>query len=333
MDRSGSRANKIYSCFGKPGYSIFENNPEFVLEIRHTPHLDSKNPGSYGFIMNPQASNLYEFADFRKFLEDYQVKRQAVDKSFTRSRFCAELGLPNTRSYFNDILSGRKPLTRNYVERFVRATRMDEEEGQYFRVLVDFNQCVYDKERELLFEQLVALNRTPKKFVDTAQYEFYKRWYHTAVFSLLDIHDFKGNHAELAKRVYPPITPGQAQESVSLLKKLGLIGKTPQGAWKATDKTLDAGRYVRDELIKQYQLQCLELAKKILLLENEPKGARNFSTVTLSISGDAYRLIEKKLQKFKAEVRAIAHREDVPADRVYQLNIQYFPQSAGEKAA
>jgi uncharacterized protein (TIGR02147 family) len=283
--------------------------------------------------MNPQASNLFEFADFRRFLEDYQAKRQAVDKSFTRSRFCAELGLPNTRSYFNDIVNGRKPLTKNYVERFVRATRMDEEETQYFRVLVDFNQCEYDKERELLFEQLVVLNRTPKKFVDPAQYEFYRRWYHTAVFSVLEVHAFRGNHADLAKRVYPPITPGQAQESIALLKKLGLIQRNAQGVWKATDKTLDTGRYVRDELIKQYQLQCLELAKKILLLEHEAKGARNFSTVTLSISGEASRLIEKKLQKFKAEVRAIAHREDVPADRVYQLNIQYFPQSAGEQAA
>jgi hypothetical protein len=45
------------------------------------------------------------------------------------------------------------------------------------------------------------------------------------------------------------------------------------------------------------------------------------------VSKEGCALIEKKLQKFKAEARSIAHREAAPADRVYQLNIQYFPQA------
>lgn len=280
--------------------------------------------------MNPSVSNLFEFADFRKFLGDYQEKRQARDKTFTRSQFCKDLGLPNTRSYFNDIVSGGKVLSKTYVERFIQVLRMDEDEGQYFRILVDFNQSIHDKERELLFDQLISLNRTPKKFVDPGEYEFYKHWYHTVIFALLDVHPFSDDYPGLAKRVYPSISPGQAQASIALLEKLGLIRKNDKGYWKATAKTLDAGRYVKSEIIKQYQLQCLELAKKNLLLDQ--KGGKNFSTVTLSISKNACALIEKKLQKFKSEVRAIAHKETDPADRIYQLNIQYFPQSNLEMA-
>jgi uncharacterized protein (TIGR02147 family) len=280
--------------------------------------------------VNPQLSNIFEFADFRKFLEDYQQKRKGQDKSFTRSKFCKELGLPNTRSYFHDIISGSKILSKTYVERFIQALRMDEDEGQYFRILVDFNQSTYDKERELLFDQLISLNRTPKKFVDPKEYEFYRHWYHTAIFSLMEVCDFDSDYSELAKWVYPPITQNQAKTSIVLLEKLGLIRKNSQGYWKATAKTLDSGRYVKNELIKQYQLQCLELAKKNLLIDQ--KGVRNFSTVTLSISQSACLLIEKKLQKFKSEVRAIAHKETDPADRIYQLNIQYFPQSNLGKA-
>jgi uncharacterized protein (TIGR02147 family) len=280
--------------------------------------------------MNPQPVNLFEYADFRKFLDEYQLKRQETEPLYTRARVCQDLGLPNTRSYFNDIVKGTKPLTRTYVDRFVQAFRMDHEEELYFRTLVDFNQSMNDKDRELLFDKLVALNRTPKKFVNADQYEYYKRWYHSAVFSVLDIFDFAGDFQDLAKRLYPPITPAQARESVGLLHKLGLIKKSPAGVWKATDKTLDTGKYIKSELIKQYQLQCMDLAKRTMLMAPEATGAQNFSTVTLSISKDAFRLIEQKLQKFKAEVRAIAHRETIPADRVYQLNIQYFPQSNPE---
>ena len=279
--------------------------------------------------MNPVISNLFEFADFRKFLEDYQEKRQLREKAFTRSQFCKDLGLPNTRSYFNDIVRGGKVLSKTYVNRFIQVLRMDEEEGQYFRILVDFNQSSHDKEREILFDQLISLNRTPKKFIGPKEYEFYKRWYHTVVFALMEVHDFKDDFTGLSKKVYPHITPNQAKASIALLEKLGLIRKNEKGLWKATAKTLDTGPYVKDEMIKQYQLQCLELAKKSMLLSE--KRSRNFSTVTLSISKNACALIEKKLQKFKSEVRAIAHKETDPADRIYQLSIQYFPQSDPEE--
>jgi hypothetical protein len=33
------------------------------------------------------------------------------------------------------------------------------------------------------------------------------------------------------------------------------------------------------------------------------------------------------LQKFKAEVRSIAHKDEHPPDRVYQLGIMLFPNS------
>jgi uncharacterized protein (TIGR02147 family) len=281
--------------------------------------------------MSSLPNPVFEYVDFRKFLEDYQARRQAADKRFTRSRFCRELGLPNTRSYFNDIVKGTRPLTKSAVERFVQTLELDEDSARYFRVLVDFNQSEDPGEREMLFDQLVSLNRTPKRFVQPEEYEFYRHWHHTTVFSLLDVLDFREDYAALAKRVLPPISAAQARASVALLKKLELIRRDESGAWKPVAKTLDAGSYVQNALVQQYQMQCLELAKRAMLLDSP--HARNFSTVTLSVSAQGLAQIEKKLQKFKAEARAIAHREPDPADRVIQLNIQMFPQSVPEERA
>jgi uncharacterized protein (TIGR02147 family) len=281
--------------------------------------------------MTSPVSPVFEFVDFRKFLEDYQAKRQAMDKRFTRSRFCKELGLPNTRSYFNDIVKGTRTLSKSAVERFVQTLGLDEEAARYFRVLVDFNQSEDPGEREMLFDQLVSLNRTPKRFVRPEEYEFYRHWHHTTVFSLLDVIDFREDYAGLAKRVLPPISAAQARASIALLKKLKLIRRDERGTWKPVAKTLDAGSYVQNELVLQYQMQCLELAKRALLLD--VPQARNFSTVTFSVSAQGLAQIEKKLQKFKSEARAIAHREAEPADRVVQLNIQMFPQSVPEENA
>jgi uncharacterized protein (TIGR02147 family) len=280
--------------------------------------------------MAPQITSVFDFADFRKFLDDYQTRRQAQDKSFTRSKFCRDLGLPNTRSFFNDIVKGTRSLSKTYIERFVMALNMNDNEAQYFRVLVDFNQSSIPRERELLFDQLVSLNSTPARLVTPDEYEFYRHWHHTTIFSLLDILDFTDDYMALAKRIFPAITAAEAKESIALLRKLGLIHKTADGFWKPTTKTLDTGSYVKGELVRQYQLQCLDLSKRAMLLEH--RAPRNFSTVTLSVSKAGCELIEKKLQKFKSEARSIAHREAAPADRVYQLNIQFFPQSLPETA-
>jgi uncharacterized protein (TIGR02147 family) len=281
--------------------------------------------------MAPQITSIFDFADFRKFLDDYQKRRQAQDRSFTRSKFCRELGLPNTRSFFNDIVKGTRTLSKTYIERFIVALNMNENEAQYFRVLVDFNQSSIPRERESLFDQLVSLNSTPSRLVTADEYEFYRHWHHTTIFSLLDILDFTDDFSGLAKRIFPAISAAEARESIALLKKLGLIHQTADGFWKPTAKTLDTGAYVKSELVQQYQLQCLELSKRAMLLDH--RAPRNFSTVTLSVSQAGCALIEKKLQKFKSEVRSIAHREAAPADRVYQLNVQYFPQSLPERAS
>jgi uncharacterized protein (TIGR02147 family) len=235
--------------------------------------------------------------------------------------------VPNTRSYFNDILRGYRPLSKTYVERFVEVMALDEGERLYFLTLVEFGQCTDEKERELLFDQLIALNRTPSRFVEPDKYAFYKKWYHNAVYFLLQTFAFRGDLEDLARRASPPITARQAQSSIELLEKLDMIQRNERGAWTVTDRTIDAGPYVREELVRRYQLQSLDLARDAMLNQPMRRGTHNFSTITLSVSGKAARLIEKKLQKFKAEARAIAHKDELPADRVYQLNLQYFPHS------
>jgi uncharacterized protein (TIGR02147 family) len=268
--------------------------------------------------------NLFEYADYRQFLADYQTKRLETDITFTKSEVCRRLGLPNTRSFFQDVLT-RRDLSKTNVERFIAVLDFDEEEGQYFRVLVQFNQSVLEKDREILFDQLISLNRTPQKFVDPSAYAYYSKWYHSVVYAVLDVENFDGNYTRLAKIIFPPLTAGEAKKSIGLLKKLSLIEKNSNGFWKPTAHSLSVGSYVKSELVKQYQLQCLDIAKKAVLGKGElPK---NISTMTFSINEEMYRKIEKKLQKFKSEVRSMVHKDCVPSDRVYSLNIQCLPQS------
>jgi uncharacterized protein (TIGR02147 family) len=268
--------------------------------------------------------SVFEYSDFRKYLADYQTMRVRSDRTFTRSQICKLLGLPNTRSFFNDVVKGRE-LTEAFIERFVRVLMLSPEEAQYFRVLVRFNQARSSDDRELLFDQLISLNRAPHRVLDSRLYRYFREWRHAVIRAMLDTVEFRGDYRALGRMLDPPVSAQQARESVGLLIALGLAAKDEEGRVRPTDRIVTTGPYLKDELLLQYQMQCIGLGRSHLL--GKRGRARNCYTNTISISGEGYRRIERRLQRFKSDVRSIIHKDDALADRVYQLNVHLFPVS------
>ncbi len=114
--------------------------------------------------MKPNIPSIYEYNDFRKFIADFQKAKYEQDHSYTKSYMTQLIGLPNSRSYMSDILNG-KHVTNTFIDRFVNIFAFNHDEANFFRVLVKFNQAENPSERELCFEQLIALNQTPKKYL------------------------------------------------------------------------------------------------------------------------------------------------------------------------
>jgi uncharacterized protein (TIGR02147 family) len=267
---------------------------------------------------------IYEYNNFRTYLSDYQSARNAIDPAFTKSSVSRVLGLPNTRSFFFDVVKGKK-ISSAFIDRFIKVLELSKDEAQFFRVLVMFNQAESPEERELYFDQLISLNKTPKRVIGKDVYSFYKNWYYSVIRAMLDIYDFKDNYHDLAKKVFPEISVKQAKEAITLLQKLNLIAKNEDGFFKPTDKSIVTPDYVKDELVKQYQLSCLEMAKQSLI-KSGPLP-QTIATNIISVSEEAYKRIEKKIEKFRSEIRSLVHKDDKPATRVYQMDIVLFPNS------
>jgi uncharacterized protein (TIGR02147 family) len=272
--------------------------------------------------MKETLPNIFSYNDFRAYISDYQKIRKKNDPSFTNSNICKSLGIPNTRSYLCNVINGRK-VSLTFVERFIKVFELNKDEAKFFRVIVNFNQADNSEEKELFFEQLIALNRTPKTIIDEDTYNFFSNWRHSVVRAVLDVLDIKDDYKSLAAVVIPPISPKEACESIKLLQKLKLISRDKNGFWKPSDKSITTNEYVEDEMIRQYQTQCLELAKTALLKKH--KLPQNITTNTISISFDGYKRIQKKLEKFMAEIRSLVHKDTLQSDCVYQMNIQLFP--------
>jgi uncharacterized protein (TIGR02147 family) len=276
--------------------------------------------------------NIFDYNDFRIYLKDYYAYRHALDKKFSKAIICKQLGLPNSRSYFQDVLNG-KFVSNLKVPLLIKLLKLTKEEALYFKVLVNFNQAVDDPdERDLFFEKLISLNRTPKSQISSDVYSYYREWYHSVVRAVLNIYDFSkdGNHSILARQVFPSITEKKAKTSVQLLLDLGLIHEDSSGFLKPTDKVITTGAFAQDELIKQYQLKALEIAKEAIL--KNKKQPQRVITKMISISEEGLKRIEKHIEKFNAEITSIVHKDEMKADRVYQLDIIFYPHSKEVKS-
>ncbi len=267
---------------------------------------------------------IYEYNNFRSYLSDYQIAREEYDPGFSKSAISRKLGLPNTRSFFFDVVKGKR-ISSAFIERFIRVLELAKDEAQFFRVLVMFNQAESAEERELYFDQLISLNKTPKRVIGKNIYSFYKNWYNSIIRAVLDSYDFKDNYSDLAQKVFPAISVKQAKEAILLLEKLKLIAKNQNGFYKPTEQSIATPNYVKDELIKQYQISCFEMAKQSIVKSNSMP--QSISTNIISVSDSAFKRIEKKIEKFRSEIRSLVHKDDKPADRVYQLDIALFPNS------
>lgn len=265
---------------------------------------------------------IFAYNDFRKYCSDYQKARQEMEPEFTKSEFSRRMQLPNTRSYFIDVMKGKK-VTPAFMDRFAVAMELDSNETQYFRMLVKFNQAEKADERDLYFDQLIALNRTPIRLLDKKMFIYYKNVHNSVIRALLNIIDFKDEYQFLARKVVPAISTAQARESIKLMLDLELIAPDDNGYLKPTQNTIAAPDNIKDEFIRQYQLSCLDNVRNVVLTPDTKN--RVLATNTISISERGYKRLRAKIEKFRSEVRAIVNKDEEPAEKVYQLIVSFIP--------
>jgi uncharacterized protein (TIGR02147 family) len=234
------------------------------------------------------------------------------------------LQLPNTRSYINDVLKGKR-VSATFIERFIRVLNLSRDEARYFRALVHYNQSATPHERELYFDRLIAMNKSPRKILDEHSMEYYRHWYNSCIRALLEFFDFTDNYEALSRKMLLQVSDGQVRETIELLKKLGMIKPDKKGFLRPTDTAIASPDFMRDEIIRNYQLQCLTTS--IALLSKAGNDPHLISTNTFGISEKGYKRIQKIVEQFRSQIRSAIHKDTDPVEKVYLMNIAISPLS------
>lgn len=272
--------------------------------------------------------DIFDYTDFREYLKDFYTHQKKSLKCFSYKYFSNKAGFKN-KGFIYNIFNGGKRLSKTNVFRLCRAMNLTRHECDYFENMVAYNQSASPDEREHFFRLMQSAKvpgrkRTKTQTVRSDQYEFYSQWYHSVIRSLVDLQKAGDDYKWLAKNVLPPISAWDARRSMELLKRLGIVIKTPGGAYKIKDQSISTGHEVRNTALFAFYLQHLKLAADAL--QKVPRDKRNFSGITLGISKATYGRICEELQELTEKILALAE-EDSNADSVYQLNFQLYPVS------
>lgn len=272
--------------------------------------------------MKPVEQPVFLYMDYREYLGNWYERTQKHHPRFSLRAFAKLVGF-RSHNFLKMVMQGKRNLTGESIQKLVKGLKLGRREGSYFRTLVFYNQATDPEERQQFYEQLLqAQELSQVKTLLQDQYTYYSAWYHTVVRELISHSQFKEDPVWIASRLSPSITAEEAQESLELLQRLGLIERDSAGKFRPSAKLVTTGPEVYAQSVVQYHRSILDLAKAAI--DRFPRQKRDISSLTLGISQGMLPILKRRIQLFREEVMRLISTDQV-TDTVIQLNFQLFP--------
>jgi len=264
---------------------------------------------------------IFEYFDYQKFLRDFYEEKKR-DNPYISFRYLG-IHMKLDPGFLLKVIQGKHHLAKRSIAPICEFFKFSERESRYFEVLVSYNKAKTTSDIKLYFERLMALREPGARPVEEWQYAFYQKWYHSAIHALLSIYEFKGDYKKLAMLMTPSITAKQAQESIRILMKIGLLKCGEDGIYRPTDAFVTSGERWQSAAIHTFQKETISLSAQSL--DVHPKELRDVSTVTVALSTKDLPEIRERIRQFRQSILSLEN-ENAP-DTVFQVNIQVIPLS------
>lgn len=112
--------------------------------------------------------------------------------------------------------------------------------------------------------------------------------------------------------------------SIELLKRTGLLEESEEGSYIQTNELIPTGSEIESLAVNDLHAQMADLARNAV--EEIPKEECDISGLTMGVSRDTFEAIKSELKEFRQRIRALIS-EDQVVERMYRLNMQFFPLS------
>jgi uncharacterized protein (TIGR02147 family) len=265
--------------------------------------------------------DVLHYSNYRTYLADYYEFKKSESPIFSYRFFAGKAGLTSP-NYLKLIMDGQRNLTKKSLVKFAAALGLKGLRAEFFENLVFFNQAKATSDRNEFYGKILRTRaKAGLKKLDEAQFQLYSHWRHIVVRELAALKGFRPDASWVAKRLGKAITEKEAEESLNLLGRLGLLKKTANG-FAQSDVNITTSDEVRSLLVKNYHHQMIGMAATSL--DNLPAGKRDVSSITIPIRTRDFAKLKEQIQLMRKELLNLAAEPGAGED-VVQVNIQIFP--------
>ena len=267
---------------------------------------------------------IFEYMDYRDFLRNLFETRKAEHSFYSYRLFSQKAGFKSP-NFLKLVVDGKRNLTKASVYRVAKAFGLNKSESDYLENLVFLNQSKTLDEKNLYLSRIMRYRvKCNPKLLETSEYDYYSRWFNPVIIELVSSVDFREDYRKLGAAVMPQITAVEAEKSVALLLRLGMIIRNADGSYRRTAASFTTGAQVRSVAVANYHKAMMRLAAESI--ERFGTAERDLSSVTVAVSEETRRLMREKVQRLRKELLELAESDKRP-ERVVQLNLQLFPLS------
>lgn len=269
--------------------------------------------------------SIFKYNNYRHYIRDYYLEKKRTTGYFTYRYFAkrAEFASP---VFIQQVIKGKSNLSERSVEKLIRAMDLAESESDYFRYLVWFNQTKIAKKKHAFLEKLRDLNQQfSAEVLETDKYDFYSKWYYSVLREIAPNCEFSDNFEAMGALVIPLLKKRETKKAVKLLEHLELLKKQKDGTFKQARKLISTGSEIESLAVRDLHSQMAKLAQDAI--EKVSKQERDISGLTMGVSQRTFKEVLKELKSFREKIIRIIGEDEEDVDRVYRLNLQFFPLS------
>ena len=273
--------------------------------------------------MSIALEHLFDYDDFRKFMQDYFEEQKKMRSVFSHRFFAAKAGFSSS-SYCLNVIRGRFNLTPKSIEKISKAMDFEPLQKEYFEALVQYNQAQQVDERDQAWKQILQIRKQIEfTHITTREQAYFSKWYYPVIRELAVDSQWHGDYRILARSLTPQITTEEARDAVKNLLEWGLLRKLDDGRYVQTSQMLDAAE-IPPIALRQIRREYIQHA--IGAVESMPKDERFAAFTTLAMSESSYNYAVDVLEEARKKIIARASN-DTNVERVYEMMLVAFPMS------
>jgi uncharacterized protein (TIGR02147 family) len=266
--------------------------------------------------------SIFTYSDYRRFIKDAIEEKRNKNPQY--SYRCAANRMGVSSGALARVLNGTRHAGAGLVRKFTLFLGLKKREAEYFSLLSGFESIKDEARRRACYQKILRMRADCHGAIPREQYRFFEQWYHVALFELLRTAPYAPDAAALGASLAPPVSGSKIRKALETLKRLGCVREFPDGTVRPVKPFLTTGDSWESVAIHSFQVAMANLGCRAI--DAMHKEERDFSTLTMALSKEAFDRVREVLKRARMEISGI-ERDCASPDRVYQMNFQCFPLS------